>query len=75
MVFQEVLPVLLTPPFVAGAVFYILVYVFIEKMTNTSTKGAGAGPEIRSVRPEQGEVRNQSTEVDLTTDQLKERYV
>ena len=77
MVFQEVLPLLLSPPSIAGAAFYILVYALIEKMVNSSTgagkgKGdTGAGPEIRGER--EGEDRNQFTEVDLTTEQLKER--
>ena len=79
MVFQEVLPVLLSPPSLAGAAFYILVYALIERMAKSYGVGkgkvdTGAGPEIRRER-EQGEDRNRFTEVDLATEQLKERYV
>ncbi|XP_065902166.1 uncharacterized protein [Dysidea avara] len=82
MVFQEMLPSMLSPLSIVGAVFYILVYVLIEKMANTTgadkgepqgERDAGAGPVIRGYRYGQGVDENQFIEAYLKLEQLKER--
>ena len=82
MVFQEMLPSMLSPLSIVGAVFYILIYVLIEKMANTTgadkgepqgERDAGTGPVIRGYRYGQGVDENQFIEAYLKLEQLKER--
>ena len=74
MVVQEMEPVFLTPLSMAGAGFYILVFLITENLVETWLGRGGRYGGFRSlIRTEPP--RGQESEVDQKMKQLKERYV
>ena len=77
MAVQEVVDELLTPPSLAGAGFYILVFLVTEKLVKTWLGRGGRYGGFESLiraEPPRGQ-ESEFTETDQKVEQLKERYV